>query len=413
MPDKPTADGEDRYRFVVLSASVWLQIAGGGSVFLMSVALKDMAAAFSWGREVPSLAYALQFAGSGAGGILMGYMLDRGGIAAPSFIGGLTIGIGAMAVAWIDSAWQLYVIYGLMFGILGQATLGTPLMANITRWYDRNRGAAVGIVASGQSLAGILWPPIFGDALLRIGWRETFFWYGVFALATMLPVTCLLLRKPRATEFVARTASGHAAARRGTKRFSDSGFQAWLCVAIVGCCVAMALPQGHLVAHLTDIGLTMETAVEVFALMLFASFVSRSLMVGLLSDRYGGLMALLIFSAVQAASLGFLILVEGIALLYLLAIIFGFGWGGIFPVYTVIVREYLPVHEVGRRSAIVFLYGAIAMAFGGWIGGYLFDATQSYVAAFLVGVAFNAGNVAVIGFLMSRSRPGLLRPALA
>jgi MFS family permease len=300
-----------------------------------------------------------------------------------------------------------------MFGILGQATLGTPLMANITRWYDRNRGAAVGIVASGQSLAGILWPPIFGDALLRLGWRETFFWYGVFALATMLPVTCLLLRKPRATEFAVRTASGHAAARRGTKRFSDGAFQGWLCVAIVGCCVAMALPQGHLIAHLTDIGLTMETAVEVFALMLLASFVSRSLLVGLLSDRYGGLMALLIFSAVQGASLAALITVDGLALLYLLSIVFGLGWGGIFPVYTVIVREYLPIHEVGRRSAIVFLYGAIAMAFGGWIGGYLFDATQSYVAAFLVGVAFNAGNVAVIGFLMSRSRPGLLRPAIA
>lgn len=412
MTDKLTADGEDRYRFVILAASVALQIAGGGSVFLMSVALKDLAMAFSWGREVPSLAYALQFAGSGIGGILMGHMLDRGGIAAPSFIGAIAIGAGAMAVAGIDSAWQLYTIYGLLFGLLGQATLGTPLMANITRWYDLNRGAAVGIVASGQSLAGILWPPVFGEALLRIGWRETFFWYGVFALATMLPITCLLLRKPRA-EFTARAATDHAAARRGSKRFSDSAFQAWLCVAIIGCCVAMALPQGHLIAHISDLGFSMETAVEVFALMLLASFVSRSLLVGYLSDRYGGLMALMIFSAVQGASLAALIAVDGRALLYVMATIFGLGWGGIFPVYTVIVREYLPVHEVGRRSGIVFLYGAIAMALGGWIGGYLFDATQSYVAAFLVGVAFNAGNVAVVGFLMTRSRPGLLRPAMA
>jgi MFS family permease len=413
MNFKPTADGGDPYRIVILAASVALQIAGGGSVFLMSVALKDLAQDFGWGREVPSLAYALQFAGSGIGGILMGHMLDRGGIAAPSFIGAVTIGAGGMAVSGIDSAWQLYAIYGLLFGLLGQATLGTPLMANITRWYDRNRGAAVGIVASGQSLGGILWPPIFGEALARIGWRDTFFWYGVFALATMVPITCLLLRKPRA-EFGARPGGGPAAAaRRGTKRFSDGVFQAWLCVAIVGCCVAMALPQGHLVAHVTDIGFSMENAVEVFALALLTSFISRSLFVGFLSDRYGGLMALLIFSGVQGASLAALISVDGLVLLYVMAAIFGLGWGGIFPTYTVIVREYLPIHEVGKRSGIVFLFGAVAMAFGGWIGGWLFDATQSYVAAFLVGVAFNAGNVAVIGYLMSRSRPGLLRPAIA
>jgi MFS family permease len=157
----------------------------------------------------------------------------------------------------------------------------------------------------------------------------------------------------------------------------------------------------------------MGTAVEVFAVFLFASFVSRSLLVGIFSDRYGGLMALMIFSAVQGASLSVLSVVDGLALLYLMAALFGLGYGGIFPVYTVIVREYLPVREVGRRSGIVFLFGAVAMAFGGWIGGFLFDATQTYVASFLVGVAFNAGNVAVIGFLMTRSRPALLRPAVA
>jgi MFS family permease len=411
MSFKPTADGGDPYRFVVLAASVALQLAGGGSVFLMSVALKDLAQDFSWGREVPSIAYALQFVGSGLGGIMMGHLLDRGGIALPSFIGAITIGVGAMAVRDIDAAWQLYTVYGLMFGLLGQATLGTPLMANITRWYAVNRGAAVGIVASGQSLAGIIWPPIFGDALTTIGWRDTFFWYGVFALATMLPLTCALLRKPH-EEMVARGANG-AAARRGTKRLGDGAFQIWLCVAIVGCCVAMGLPLAHLVAHVSDIGFPMGTAVEVFAVFLFASFVSRSLLVGIFSDRYGGLMALAIFSAVQGVSLAFLSTVSGLALLYLMAALFGLGYGGIFPVYTVIVREYLPVNEIGKRSGIIFLFGALAMAFGGWIGGFLFDATQTYVASFLVGVAFNAGNVAIIAYLMTRSSPGLLRPAAA
>lgn len=411
MNFKPTADGGDPYRFVILAASVALQLAGGGSVFLMSVALKDLAQDFSWGREVPSLAYALQFVGSGLGGILMGHMLDRGGIAAPSFIGAITIGIGAIAVNYIDAAWQLYAIYGLMFGLLGQATLGTPLMANITRWYALNRGAAVGIVASGQSLAGIIWPPVFGDALTRIGWRETFFWYGVFALATMLPLTCALLRKPHAG--LAAQAASAAIGRRGTKRVSDGAFQAWLCVAIIGCCVAMGLPLAHLVAHISDLGFPMGTAVEVFAVFLFTSFVSRSMLVGLFSDRYGGLMALLMFSVFQAASLAALTAVDGLALLYVMSALFGLGYGGIFPVYTVIVREYLPIHEVGKRSGIVFLFGALAMAFGGWIGGFLFDTTNSYVASFIVGVAFNAGNVAVIGFLMTRSRPGLLRLAAA
>tara|TARA_R110000868_G_scaffold39376_15_gene137190 strand:- start:3846 stop:5117 length:1272 start_codon:yes stop_codon:yes gene_type:complete len=401
-----------KFRFYVLAASLALIFVGSGSLFLLSVTLKDLALEFGWPREVPSLAFSLQFIGGGLGGILMGYLLDRVGAVVLPAIAACAIVAGSILTTMVDAQWQLYAIYLVLFGFLGQGSLYAPLMANISKWYERRRGMVVGIVASGQSLSGIVWPPIFGYAVSEIGWRHGFIGFGVIAACIMLPICLVFTRKPpeletlAAAEALDATDSKGRARRRprkGDTSLSYNALQMMLCAAIVGCCISMSLPLAHLVAYASDTGLPLTDAVTVLSVTLMAAFVSRVLLVGFLSDRFGGLAALFCFSALQAVMLGLLTVADTTTLLYVVGIGFGLGYGGIFPVYAVIVREYMPVDQAGRRTGIVFLFGACAMGFGSWMGGALFDATGSYTTPFLLGVAANCVNLVIVGILLTKT----------
>ena len=396
----------------VLAASVLTLLCGSGAMFLVVVALKPIAEEFGWPRAVPSLAFSLQFVGAGFGGMAMGMLLDRLGMGKPALVAAVMIGSGAMLMSEVSAAWHLYFIYGVMFGFLGTGALAAPSMANIARWYVRRRGMAVGIVASGQSLAGILWPPIFGYFMQSHGWRRTALGYGVFALVTLLPLCLVMRRRAPPPPAAVRARPPGPAPPETAPPMSPRRLQIVLCAAIVGCCVAMALPLGHLVSYVTDLGHPIDNAVEILSVLLMSAFISRSLVVGLLADNIGGLEALLVFSGTQAVTLAAFTMFNGLYVLYGVAILFGLGYGGIFPVYAVAIREYMPFREAGARTGLVFLFGAVAMGFGSWIGGVLFDMTGSYVSAFLLGVACNLANVVVIAALILRiRRPRLLAAA--
>ena len=401
-----------RRRTLVLIGSVSMLFITGGGMFMIVVALKEMAMDFGWPREVPSLAFSLQFIGSGFGGLIMGRIVDRLGFGAPALLASIMVSSGGMLVSAIESAWQLYAIYLVMFGLSGQGALAAPALANIARWYSKHRGRAVGIVASGQALAGIVWLPVFGYVMPEIGWRAMFFWYGVFSLCVMLPLCFLVYHKPPKTEEGSPNGNFEGLlSEKGVRPISDSTLQKGLCFAIFGCCVAMALPLGHLVSFVTDRGHPIQNAVEVQSTMLLCAFVSRALLLGLLADRWGGMRALLIFAAVQAIMLTVFTFTHQLWVLYVVAALFGLGYGGLFPVYAVAIRDHLPVAEVGRRTGVVFFVGAVAMGFGGWLGGYLFDQTGSYSSPFLIGALFNAGTVILVLYLMHRLKgflPGRL-----
>ena len=412
MTDSESAEVTDRQRLIILIGSVTLLLISAGGMYLVVVALKDMAMEFGWPRAVPSFAFSLQFIGSGFGGIVMGYVLDRYGFGIPALVGTLMVGAGAILVSYIDSAWQLYLIYGFMFGLSGQGSLAAPALANIGRWYDQRRGMAVGIASSGQALAGIVWPPVLGAVLLAVGWRDMFFWFGVFAICTMLPICIIVRKKPPAyvppqPDPADRRTEETATAARAQRPLSIPRIQWGLCAAIVGCCVAMSLPLGHLLSHVTDLGYPIQDAATVLAVMLTAAFVSRAAILGFLSDRLGALRAMFIFSVVQASMLAMFTVVDSLWALYVVAVLCGLGYGGLFPIYAVATREHLPIQEVGKRTGIVFLFGAVAMGFGSWMGGYLFDLTGSYTMPFLIGVAINATNLVIVALLILRMRPPL------
>ncbi len=404
VPPDHATDLANRRRWILLGSVAMLFISGGG-MYLIVVALKEVATEFGWPRAVPSFAFSLQFIGSGFGGVLMGQVLDRYGFGIPAVIGSVMIGTGAMLVSGIDSAWQLYVIYAVMFGLSGQGSLAAPAMANIARWYDTGRGRAVGIVSSGQALAGIVWPPIFGLIMAAVGWREMFFWFGLFALCLMLPLSWFVRHKaPSFSVAQPQRSSATPARPRVEQPLTSFAIQTWLCCAIFGCCVAMALPLGHLVAIVTDRGHPIQNGVEVLSVMLMAAFISRAVLLGFISDRVGGLRALLIFSILQATTLAAFTVVHDLLSLYVLAVAFGLGYGGLFPVYSVAIRDHLPISEIGRRTGIIFLFGAVAMGFGSWMGGYLFDITGAYTLPFLIGTGFNLANLAIVSHLLFRLR---------
>ena len=403
-----------RFRFYLLAASTTLIFVASGSLFLISVTLKDLAAEFGWPREVPSLAFALQFLGGGCGGIVMGYALDRLGAAVPPLTAAVSVASGAVLTVFVETPAQLYAIYLVLFGFFGQGSLYAPMLANIARWYERRRGMVVGIVASGQSLAGIVWPAVFGHVVAWVGWRDGYLGFGVFAACVMLPLVAVFVREPPPPEMLAEAEALESEKdgrkpRRGPRRsrmpFSHARLQIILCVAILGCCIAMAMPLAHLVSHATDKGLALTNAVEILSVTLMAAFVSRVIVVGFLSDRFGALWALFCFSGVQAITLGLLTFADTVYMLYIVGIGFGLGYGGIFPVYAILIREYMPPMEAGRRTGLVFLFGAASMGFGSWFAGALFDATGDYVLPFLIGVAANAANLVIVAALLTRSRP--------
>ncbi|MEM7408430.1 MAG: MFS transporter [Pseudomonadota bacterium] len=389
-----------RYAYVVLGASLFMMVAGTGSVYLLVSALKPIAAEFDWPRTVPSVAYALQYLGGGLGGILMGYWLDRAGMARPACLGALMIGIGGCLTYYVQQDWHLYTIYGVMMGLVGRATLFSPLMVNITHWFEHRRGMAVGIVGSGQAIAGAGWPPLFQYGIATIGWRETSLYYGCFVLLTMVPLSLAFIPKPPASKAASKDASESAA----PLPISPFAFTAVLCAAIVGCCVAMSLPLAHLLSHASDIGYDPRHGGNLLSVMLLAAAVSSMFGIGFLSSRLGALRGLMIFSATQAVMLGVMASVDSLTGLYVVAFLFGLGYGGILPSYPVVIREHLKSQGVGARTGLVVFFGTIGMALGSGLGGVSFDQTGGYAPAFYAGVVFNVANLVLLGWLALRLR---------
>ena len=402
------------FAIAVLVVSTYLVMTTTGGLFLLAVSLKQMAGEFDWPRAVPSLAYAFFFAGSGIGGILMGWWYDRSGAGPVTLLGLAMIGTGAMLASAIDSRWQLYLVFGVMIGLLGCASIYGPLSVNVMRWFRHRPGFAVGVVTAGEGIGGTLWPPVFRYFNETAGWRDTFLWFGVFVLVTALPASVVLWRRmPRRNAGTpdegGRILDAHAGAPAPPVRairLSTFETQTAICLAIVGCCVAMAMPVAHLVAHASDLGHATARAAEMLAVALLTSTVIRFVGGALVVDRFGGLVALLVFSALQAAALLLYAVADGLLALYAVSVLFGIGYGGISICYPVLVGEHLPRAEAGRRLGVIVLFGTLGMALGGWLAGYMFDSTGSYTPAFLVGAAFNVTNLFIVfGLIRNQQRP--------
>ena len=416
------ADATDRYG--VESAHAWVRLVvslaimtiGGVGMYSAAVVLPAMQADFAVVRGAASLPYMLTLMGFGIGGILFGRVADRWGVLVAVVVGAIGLGLGFVAAGAASSLWMFGLAHGILIGLLGTSATFAPLVADTSQWFSRRRGIALAICMSGNYLAGVVWPPVMQHFIDSAGWRATYIGLGLFCVLTLVPLALLLRRRPPVAPVVVSAVS---AAPLRSARFvgvSDPArplglhpgmLQFLLCVAGVACCVAMSMPQVHIVAYCTDLGFGAARGAEMLSLMMGAGIVSR-LVSGWISDYIGGLHTLLLGSVLQGVALLLFLPSDGLVPLYVVSGLFGLFQGGIVPSYALIVREYFSPAQAGARVGTVLMATLLGMALGGWMSGAIFDWTGSYQAAFINGIAWNALNLLIVGFLIMRARKGRL-----
>jgi len=402
--DSPAAPSgiDSSYAWVRLAASVALGTTGGVGMWSMTVVLPAVQAEFGVPRADASLPYTLTMLGFACGGIVMGRLQDRFGILAPALPGIGTLTLGFLAASVSPSLWTFALSY-MLIGIGASATFG-PLMADVSFWFTTHRSIAVAVAAAGNYLAGTVWPPLIQHAAAAAGWRHTHMGIGLACLAIMLPLLAFL-RRPAPRHTPAQSAS----ARMGQLDVPPGVLQALLCIAGFACCVAMAMPQVHIVAYCGDLGYGVVRGAEMVSLMLGFGIVSR-IGSGFVADRIGSLPTLLLSSAAQGTALLLYAMFDGLMSLYVISALFGLFQGGIVPSYAFIVREYFPPSEAGTRIGVVLMMTLFGMALGGWMSGAIFDQFGSYQAAFLNGLAWNLLNLVIAVWLIAHRRRRSLSP---
>ena len=452
MPATAVADSPAAW--LRLLASVALMVLGGCGMYVVIVVLPTVQAEFGVARGEASLPYTLTMVGFGIGSMLMGKITDRYGIMVAMFLGVVSLSVGFILAGMSGNLLQFALIHGLLIGMLGSSATFAPLIADTSLWFDRRRGIAVAICAAGNYVGGTVWPPVVQYFVESVGWRQTYYGIGIFCFITMLPLALRLRQRPPAlgpapkkadVEAAAgaslgasgaagpsglsgsspsagvatggaigsgASAAGAAAASAAAVHssrplgFSPGMLQVLLCIAGVACCVAMSMPQVHIVAYCYDLGYGAARGAQMLSLMLGFGIVSR-LASGLICDRIGGLRTLLLGSVLQTIALVLFLPFDGLASLYVVSALFGLFQGGIVPSYAIIVRELYSPREAGTRVGAVLTATMLGMALGGWMSGAIFDLTGSYDAAFLNGIAWNLLNVGIVLLLMHRS--GILR----
>ena len=395
------------YAWRRLLASLALSTIGGVGLWSVVVALPTIEAEFGVDRGGASLPYTATLIGFAIGGIVIGRLVDRFGIRSLVVASTLMLAIGYLAASQATSLWQFVLAQSLLIGMFGSSATFGPLVADVSLWFKKRRGIAIGVVASGNYLAGTLWSPVLQYAIETVGWRQAHMGIALVCLVTMLPLSFALHRR---SPLHGPAASAGGDSLIHSLRLSPSALQALLVLAGVACCIAMAMPQVHIVAYCGDLGYGPARGAEMLSLMLGLGVVSR-LVSGFIADYIGGVGTLILGSALQCLALLFYLPFDGLVSLYLVSALFGLSQGGIVPSYALIVRDYFPAREAASRVSLVLMATVAGMAIGGWMSGEIYDLTGSYQAAFLNGIAWNLLNMSIAAWLLLGRLRG--RPATA
>ncbi len=395
---------DSRYAWLRLSVAVVLATIGSVGMWSYVVFLPAVQADFGVPRADATFPYTMGMLGFAIGNGFMGRLADRRGIIAPILLGIACLGVGYVS-AGLAPNMALLSLAHVLIGLGAAASFG-PMIADISHWFMRRRGIAVAIAATGNYFAGAIWPPVIQHFTSTAGWRPTHIGIGLFCVVAMLPLSLMFRQR---TLMLDAPESCGAAFRVPQLSVSQNTLFVLLCIAGVACCVAMAMPQVHIVAYCGDLGYGVARGAEMLSIMLIGGIVSR-IASGFIADRFGGVVTLLIGSFMQAVALLLYFLFDGLSSLYLISLLFGLFQGGIVPSYAIIIREYFPPKEAGVRVGMVIMATVFGMALGGWMSGWIFDVTGSYRIAFLNGLAWNLLNLAIAFWLLQSGRP---KPAMA
>ena len=405
-----SAQTDSAQAWLRLFASMMAMTIGNVGMYGAAIVLPAVQGEFGVARADASFPYTATLIGFGVGGVLMGRLADRFGVMWVVLGGALSLGLGYAAAGSATSLWQFSLAHGVLIGLLGTSTTFAPLVADTSLWFNRYRGIAVAICMSGNYLAGAVWAPVMQYFVDGHGWRQTFLGLGLFCTVSLALLALMLRRRPPA--LLAPAAPSTAVTPSGVPPpvdplrplgLSPGMLQALLCVAGVSCCVAMSMPQVHIVAYCTDLGISAARGAEMLSLMMAAGIASR-LLSGWISDHIGGLRTLMLGSVLQGIALLLFLPFDGMVPLYVVSGLFGLFQGGIVPSYALIVREYFGAAQAGSRVGTVLMATLLGMALGGWLSGAIFDWTGSYHAAFINGIVWNLVNIGIVAFLLFRSR---------
>ena len=401
-------DGEhdSGYSWARLGISLVLAIIGNIGMWAVIVVLPDMQADFGIDRAGASLPYVAAMLGFAVGNLTLGPAVDRYGIT-PVLAAAALIQAAGFTLAALAASPVLVTLLHVFLG-MGASAAFAPLIADVSQWFLRRRGVAVAIAASGNYLSGTIWPPVIVWIMADHGWRGSYLVLALSILVVLLP-GCLLLRR-KIGAIATERATAAAAAKALTTGLPPRTLQILLMIAGVGCCVAMSMPQVHIVALCMDRGFGAVAGAEMLSLMLAGGVVSR-LTFGVLADRMGGLKTLLLGAVLQCIALCLFLIEGGLTSLYVVSLIFGLSQGGIVPSYAIIVREYMPPREAGRRVGFVMASTIIGMALGGWLSGWLYDQSGDYALAIWNGIGWNL--ITIVIALMILVRIGTPRAAAA
>jgi len=392
------SEAESSFAWLRLTAAVVLGTIGTVGMWSTPVVLPIVQVDFGVARADASLPFTLTMLGFAFGGVLMGRLADRFGVAAPVACGALALGLGYIGAGLAHSL-IIFALIHVVIGIGTSATFG-PIMADASRWFTRRRGIAVALAGSGNYIGGAIWPPVLQHLMASDGSRATLLGVGVFCTLAILPLLVIFARRAPVEEL---RASAGIVAGGSEIGLSPAALQVLLCVAGLACCVAMAMPQVHIVAYCGDLGYGIARGAEMLSLMLGFGLVSR-IGSGLVADRIGGAPTLLLGSALQGVALLLYLFFDSLASLFVISALFGLFQGGIVPMYAILVRDYFLPREAGTRLGIVLMATLIGMALGGWMSGMIFDLAGSYRAAFLNGLAWNLLNASIVLWLIMRPR---------
>lgn len=391
---------DSREAWVTTIAALAIASVTLGAPYMVAVAMRPIATDLGGYRAVPSLAGSLALLGTGVGGLAMGWLAERTGVRTTVMLGALMVWAG-LALSAQGEVWQLYVGHGLLIGFLGNGAINAPLYVYVTRLFERRRGTALALIASGQYVAGAFWPPLFERSMAAYGWRQTMVGFGALVALIVLPVAAVFLKPAPAEVAPAGTANAAAPGARRVLGLQPGVAFSLLAGASFLCCVPMAMPASHLIALCTDVGMTPSRGAMMLSVLLACAFISRQFW-GWLSDRIGGLKTLVMGSIAQAAATTGFVLTQDEAGLFAVATAFGLGFAGLIPAYILTARQLFPPNEASWRVPTLLLTGMTGMAAGSWVAGVIYDHFGFYAPAFATGVAFNLVNLAILSWLLWR-----------
>jgi MFS family permease len=380
------------YGWVIVGAGIVVTCVGFGAMLSLSIFLQPMTEAMGWSRAGISTAATLNWLCMGIGTFLWGALSDRYGTRAVVLCGGVLLGLGLGTASQAATLGQFQLLFGVLVGV-ATGSLYVPMTATTTRWFTAHRSLAVALVSAGLSLGSSVMGPFARWMISAYDWRTAMLVLGEISLLVIVPAS-LLVREPAA----ARAGAGATTGAEGQEFTVGQALRtpqfAAIALAYFACCAAHSGPIFHMVTHAIDHGIPVMAAATVLSVAGLASL-SGKIVCGLVADRVGAKRTLLVGLAIQAVSVSLYVFTRDLVSFYGLALMFGFAYGGVMPLYAILVREYFGARIMGTAFGAVAFVSTLGMSLGPWAGGWLYDAMGSYFWLYMGSFGIGLGAVAI------------------